>query len=113
MFHDLLSVLCFVEPIIPALHTRGRGVGDAPAAALPAHLIPLTLHQGDKFLTGGGVPHALVNGVHETELPALTLRGGAVLPGAYPLLLDLLLRRRKDLQTVSNADFIVGDPVGL
>lgn len=92
MFHDLLCVLLLVEPVVPALHSRGRGVGDIPPAVRPAHLIPLTLHQGDKFLTGGSVPHALVNGVHEAELPALALHGGAVLPGAHPLLLDLLLR---------------------
>ena len=112
-FHDLLRVLQFVEPAIPALHPLGRGVGDVLPAVCPPHLIPLALHQGDEFLTGSGAAHALVDGVHEPELPALTLGGGAVLPGAHPLLLDLLLRRRKDLQTEGSAEFIVGYPVGL
>ena len=102
-----------MEPVVPALHSRGCGVGDILPAVRQAHLIPLTLHQRDEFLLAGSVPHALVNGVHEAELPALALRGGAVLSGAHPLLLDLLLRWRKDLQTVGNADFIVGHPVGL
>ena len=102
-----------MEPVIPALHSRGRGVGDVLSFVCPAHLIPLALHQGDEFLTGSGAAHALVDGVHEPELPALTLGGGAVLPGAHPLLLDLLLRRRKDLQTEGSAEFIVGYPVGL
>lgn len=102
-----------MEPVVPALHSRGRGVGDILSAVRPAHLIPLTLHQRDEFLLAGSVPHALVDGVYEPELPALALRGGAVLSGAHPLLLDLLLRWRKDLQTVGNADFIVGYPVGL
>ena len=113
MFHDLLSVFFLVEPVIPALHSRGCGVGDVLPAVRPPHLIPLTLHQRDEFLLAGSIPHALVDGVHEPELPALALGGGAVLPGAHPLLLDLLLRRRKDLQTVGSADLIVGHPVGL
>ena len=102
-----------MEPVIPALHSRGRGVGDVLSAIRPAHLIPLALHQRDEFLLAGSVPHALVDGVHEPELPALALRGGAVLSGAHPLLLDLLLRRRKDLQAVGSTYFIIGHPVGL
>lgn len=113
MFHDLLCVLLLVEPVVPALHSRGRGVGDVLPAVRPAHLIPLALHQRDEFLLAGSVPHALVDGVHEPELPALALRGGAVLSGAHPLLLDLLLRRRKDLQSMGSTYFIVGHPVGL
>ena len=96
MFHDLLGVLFLVEPVIPALHSLWRGVGDVLPTIHPPHLIPLALHQRDEFLLAGSVPHALVNGVHEAELPAFTLRGGAVLSGAHPLLLRLLLRRRKN-----------------
>ena len=113
MFHDLLGVLFLVKPVVPTLHSRGRGVGDTLPAVRPPHLIPLALHQGDKFLLAGSVPHALVDGVHQTELPALPLGSGAVLPAAHPLLLDLFLRRRKDLQAVGSTYFIIGHPVGL
>ena len=102
-----------MEPVIPAPHALGRGVSDVLPAVCPPHLIALALHQRDELVFGGSVPHALVDGVHQPELPALALGGGAVLSGAHPLLLDLLLRWRKDLQTVGNADFIVGYPVGL
>ena len=113
MFHDLLGVLLLVDPVIPALHSCGRGVGDVLSVLCPAHFVTFALHQRNEFLPGGSVLHTLVNDVHQSELPTLALRGGAVLSGAHPLLLDLLLRWRKDLQTVGNADFIVGDPVGL
>ena len=112
-FHDLLRVLQFVEPVIPALHPLGRGVGDGSPTDRPAHLVALALHQGNEFFLAGGELHTLVDGVHEPELPALALRGGAVLSGAHPLLLDLLLRRRKDLQSMGSTYFIIGHPVGL
>ena len=59
-----------MEPVVPALHPRGRGVGDVLPAVRPAHLIPLALHQRDEFLPGGSVPHALVDGIHQPELAA-------------------------------------------
>ena len=113
MFHDLLGVLCFVEPVIPALHARGRGVGDVLPTVCPVHLIPLALHQREELLLGGRIPHTLVDGVHQPELPALTLGGRAVLPTAHPLPLDLPFRRRQDRQTVGGAGLIVDGPVGL
>ena len=96
MFHDLLGVLFIVEPVIPALHSRGRGVGDVLPAVRPAHLIPFALHQRDEFLLAGSVPRALIDGVHQPEFSALTFHSRAVLSGTHPLLLDLLLRRRKN-----------------
>ena len=102
-----------MEPVIPAPHALGRGVSDVLPAVCPPHLIALALHQRDELVFGGSVPHALVDGVHQPELPALALGGGAVLAGAHPLLLDLLLRRRKNRQVVGGADFIVDGPVGL
>ena len=102
-----------MEPVIPAPHALGRGVSDVLPAVCPPHLIALALHQRDELVFGGSVPHALVDGVHQPELPALALGGGAVLAGAHPLLLDLLLRRRKNRQVVGGADFIIGQPVGL
>ena len=102
-----------MEPVIPALHAFRRGVGDVLPALRPAHLVAFALHQGDEFLAGFGVPHALVDGVHQPELPALSFGGGAVLTGAHPFLLGLLFRRRQDLQTVGGTDFITGQPVVL
>ena len=102
-----------MEPVVPALPALRRGVGDVFPPLRPPHLVPLALHQGDEFLAGFGVPHALVDGVHQPELPALALGGGAVLPGAHPFLLDLLLRRREDRQMVGGADLIVDLPMGL
>lgn len=102
-----------MEPVIPALHTAGCCVGNVLPAVCPPHLVALTLHQRNKFLFSFGVLHALVNGVHQPELPALALGGGAVFPAAYPLLFHLLLRRRQDLQAMCGTYFIVGYPVGL
>ena len=101
-FHDLLRVLQFVEPVIPALHPLGRGVGDILPAGSPSNLIALALHQGNEFFLAGGELHTLVDGVHEPELPALALGGGAILPGAHTLgLFFLLLRQDREsmLQT--------------
>ena len=102
-----------MEPVVPALHAARCGVGDVLPAIRPAHLIPLALHEGEELLLGGCIPHALVDGVHQTELPALPLGGGAIFPTAHPLLLDLLFRRRQDRQTVGSADLIVDGPMSL
>ena len=83
-----------MEPVIPALHAFRRGVGDVLPALRPAHLVAFALHQGDEFLAGFGVLHALVDGVHQPELPALALGGGAVLPAVHAFLFHMLLRRR-------------------
>src|SRR5699024_666914 len=88
-FHDLLGVLFLVEPVVPALHPLRCGIGDDLPAVCPAHLVALALHQGEKFVFGGGVSHTLVDGVHQPELPALALGGGAILPGAHALGLNL------------------------
>ena len=113
MFHDLLGVLLLVEPVVPTPHAARRGVGNVLPSRCPSHLITLALHQGDKLFPGCGAPHALVDGVHEPELPALSLGGGAVFTGTYPLLPDPPLGRRQDLQPVGGADLVAGQPVGL
>ena len=112
-FHDLFRVFQFVEPVVPALHALGCGVGNGLPSGRPSNLIPLALHQGDEVFPGRCEPHTLVDGIHEPEFPALALGGRAILPGVHPLLLDLLLRRWKDRQMVGGADLIVGQPVGL
>ena len=102
-----------MEPVIPTLHTLRRGVGDVLPTVRPANLVTLALHQGEELVFGGGISHALVDVVHQPELPALSLGGGAVLPAAHSFLLDLFLGRRQDLQTVSDADLVAGQPVSL
>ena len=102
-----------MEPVIPALHTVGCYVGNVFPAVCPPHLVPLTLHQRNELVFGGSILHALVDGVHEAELPALALGGGAVLPAAHAFLFHLFLRRRQDLQTAGGADLVTGQPVGL
>ena len=102
-----------MEPVVPALPALRRGVGDVFPPLRPPHLVPLALHQGDEVLAGFDVPHTLVDGIHQPELPALALGGRAVFPAAHAFLLDLLFRRRQDLQTVGGTDFIAGQPVGL
>ena len=102
-----------MEPVIPAFHTARRSVGDVLPTIHPANPIPLTLHQGDEVLAGFDVPHTLVDGIHQPELPALAFDGGAVLAGAHAFLLDLLFRRRQDLQTVGGTDLVTGHSVGL
>ena len=83
-----------MEPVIPAPHALGRGVGDALPALCPPHLISLALHQGEELIFGGSVPHTLVDGIHEPELPTLAFDGGAVLTGAHSLGLFFLLLRQ-------------------
>ena len=83
-----------MEPVIPALHALGRGVGDVLPTICPPHLVALTLHQGNEFFLAGGESHALVDGVQQAELPALAFDGGAVLPGAHTLGLFFLLLRQ-------------------
>ena len=102
-----------MEPVIPALHTVGCCVGDILPAVCPPHLVALTLHQRNKFVFGFGVLHALVDGVHQSELPTLALGGGAVFPAAHAFLFHLLFRRWQDLQTVGGTDLIAGQPVSL
>ena len=102
-----------MEPVIPALHSLWCGVDDILPAVRPAHFVALTFHQSNELLLGRGIPHTLIDGVHQPELPALPLGGGAVLPAAHAFLFHLFLRRRQDLQTAGGADLVTGQPVGL
>ena len=97
MFHDLLGVLLIVKPVIPALHSLWCGVGDILRAVRPAHFVALAFHQSNELFLGRGIPHALIDGVHQSELPAFTLGGRTVFPAAHALGLFrlLLLQNRK------------------
>ena len=68
---------------VAALHTIRCGIGDALTAGLPADSVAFRFHQSDKFLTAPGVVHTIVDGIHETELPAFALGRRTVLPCAH------------------------------
>lgn len=93
-----------MQTVVAAPHAAGYGVGDAFAVGFPAHLIAFGLHQGNECVAGVGAAHALVDGVHEPELPALTLGGGAVFSSAQSLRFRFLLRQ--DGQAVRRAELV-------
>ena len=55
------------------------GVGDILPPCLPAHAIAQALHLADKFIPVSRPLHALVDGIHSLEFPALAPGGGTVL----------------------------------
>ena len=79
--HDLLPEFVPMQPVIPALPALRGGVGDVFPLFCPLDLVALRLHEPDKFLPAPGIAHTVLDGVHEPELPALPLGGGAVLSG--------------------------------
>lgn len=91
--------------VVAAPHAVRRGVGDVLAATLPAHRIALGCHQGNEGVLVGGVFHALVNGVHEPQLPALTLQSRVVFRAAHAA--GLLCGRLKDRQAHFQTDRVV------
>jgi hypothetical protein len=76
--HNLLPEFVPVKPVIPALPTLWGGVGNVLPLLGPLDLIALGLHEPDKFLPAPGVAHTVLDGVHQSELPALPFNGGAV-----------------------------------
>lgn len=95
-----------MQPVIPALLSIGRSVGDILPAVYPADFVALAPHQSNKFLAVMGELHALINSVHESELPTLTFCGGVVLSARHGLALCFLLRL-EDGQTELQAHLIV------
>ena len=83
MLHGLLAILFLVQFVVAASHAVRCGVGDVLAGALPPHLIALGRHQGNEGVLVGGVFHALVDGVHEPQLPALALQRRVVFRAAH------------------------------
>lgn len=66
-----------------------RCVRDVFPRVRPLDVVALAAHQRDKFLRRFRVLHALVDGGHEPELPALTLRRDMVLADGHRLWLAL------------------------
>ena len=100
--HPLLQIFFVVEPVVPASHTAGSGVGDALSAIRPADIIAFAAHQRNELLPAADVPHTLVDGVHQTELPALSSGCGVVLRPRHRLNLSSFLRlehRQTELHT--------------
>ena len=90
---------------VPAPHAIRGSVGDVFAAALPADGVALGFHQGNEGVLVGGVFHALINGVHEPQLPALALQSRVVFRTAYAT--GLLPCCFKDRQPPLQTDRIV------
>lgn len=104
-FYPLLQIFFVVEPVIPAPHAARDSVGDILAIVCPADVVAFAAHQRNELLPAAGVPHTLVYGVHQLELPALPSDSGVVLRaghGLNPLLLWLEYR-----QTELHAHLIV------
>ena len=90
---------------VPAPHAIRRGVGDVLASTSPAHRVALGCHQGNEGVLVGGVFHALVNGVHEPQLPALTFQSRVVFRAAHAA--GLLRWRIKDRQAHLLTDHVI------
>ena len=88
-----------MQAVIPALFPIGGGVGDVLPGLLPPDAVPLALHEQNELVPVSGVPHTLVDGVHQTELPALSSGGGVVLRAGHGLdpLLPWLEYRQAEL----------------
>ena len=67
--------------VVPAAHPAGSGVGDIFPAILPPDAVATALHPLDEVLPRTGRSHAVLDGYHQVELPALALFHGAVLTG--------------------------------
>ena len=74
-----------MQAVISALHSVGTGVGDVLPIIRPLDFIAPAVHLPDEIFPAAAGFHRLGHIVHQTELPALTLGGDAVLPAAYAL----------------------------
>ena len=81
-----------MQAVIPALFPIGGGVGDVLPGLLPPDAVPLALHEQNELVPVSGVPHTLVNEIHQAEFPALTFGGDVVLGVGEGRHLFLLLR---------------------
>ena len=67
------------------------GVGNVLPAVCPADVIAFAFHQGHELRFRFGVAHAVIDGVHQPELPALSTFCRTVFPGTHALGRLLLL----------------------
>ena len=91
--------------VIAAFHAVRGGIGDVLAATFPADGVALGLHQRNEGVPVGGAFHALVDGVHEPQLPALTFQCRVVFRAAHAA--GLLRWHVKDRQAHLLTDRIV------
>ena len=54
------------------------GVGNVLPAVCPSDVIAFAFHQGHELRFRFGIAHAVIDGVHQPELPALTFGGRMV-----------------------------------
>jgi hypothetical protein len=79
-----------MQPLVPALHSAWGGVGYIFSGRLPTDIVALGTHEGDEFVLASGVPHTLINGIDEPELPTLALGGDMIFRRGHGLHLFLL-----------------------
>ncbi len=80
-----------MQAVIPALLSIGRGVGDILPGVLPADVVALAPHQQDELVPASGVPHTLVDEIHQPEFPTLAFGGNMIFSGRDGCYLFLLL----------------------
>lgn len=100
----LLPIFFLVQAGIPALHSIGTGEGDVLPLIRPLDFIAPALHLTNEIFLSAAHLHGLGHIVHQTELPALALRGDPVFPAAHPLAAFLI--GRQDGQAMRPAQFI-------
>ena len=84
-FHHLLCVLDTVKFAAAAAFAAGGDVGDILSVIGPDQIVAAGVHSLFEISLSTGDAHALVNDVHHSQLPTLTLDGGAVLPAAHAI----------------------------
>ena len=92
--------------VIPALHTRRCGVGDALSCILPTHVVAPPPHLPDEVLPVSHFLHYVLYGSDKLEFPAFSPDGGPVLPcldSFFSLCLPVGLQRG---QAVFPADLV-------
>lgn len=97
-----------MQAVIPALFSIGGGVGDVLPGLLPPDAVPFTLHEQNELVPVTGVPHTLVDEIHQAEFPAPAFGGDVVLgvgEGRHLFLFLRLEHRQAELL----ADQIVAD----
>ena len=82
-----------MQAVIPTLHTVGTGIGDVLPLIRPLDFIAPAIHLPDECILAAADFHRLRHIGHQTELPALTLGGDAVLPAAHALTAFLIGRQ--------------------
>ena len=84
---------------VPAQPAGWRGVGNILSPGLPADVVALALHQANEFLTIPGIAYALVDRIHQPQLPALPFDCGSVFSAIrFPAFAFVILRQHRELE---------------